>query len=215
MMISFPPISRTITLSVAGLFFMFFISCKPGEKQATAPAGEKSALPADLAGFTIEDIPGADMKYARKINGAGILEIEGFLLNNKKTGQWIQYGPEGDIGLINHYVEGELEGAAMRMTYRNQVDLKSNYRQGVLHGPWVSYKFGKKIEERNYNLGRLDGPVRTYDDRTFKLKQEAFYKNGKQDGAWRYFDENGNVTVEYEYKDGIRIKGGMKEGETE
>ena len=211
---SLPPVFRAFTSLLTVLILALVISCKPGEKPA-ATAAETNAIPNDLAGFTIEDIPGSEMKYARKINAGGNVEIEGFLLNNKKTGQWIQYGAEGDIGLINNYVEGELEGAAMRMTYRNQVDLKTNYRKGVLHGPWVSYKFGKKIEERNYNLGRLDGPVRTYDDRTFKLKQEAFYKNGKQDGLWRYFDENGNVTVEYEYKDGIRISGGMKEGEPE
>ena len=123
---------------------------------------------------------------------------------------WIQYGSNGDIGLINHYVDGELEGVVLRMTYRNQVDLKSTYKRGVLDGPWVSYKFGKVIEERNYSQGKLDGLVKLYDERTFKVKQEAQYKNGVQDGYFRYYDEGGNITLEYQFKNGEKVSGGMK-----
>jgi antitoxin component YwqK of YwqJK toxin-antitoxin module len=186
-------------------------SCKPKDNaQPGAKAADATGLPADMSGMKLEDIPGSDTKYARQINGSGVLEIEGFVRDNKKTGQWIQYGVEGDIGLINNYVDGKLEGVAMRMTYRNQVDLKSTYHNGVLDGPWVEYKFGKKIEERTYKNGKLEGSVKVYDERTFKLKQEAEYKNGVQDGFFRYYDENGNVTLEYEYKNGEKVSGGMK-----
>ena len=186
-------------------------ACKSADKGETATASsDQSAIPEDLSGMTMEDIPGSDIKYARQVNSTGAIEIEGFVRKNKKTGQWIQYGAEGDIGLINNYVDGKLEGVAMRMTYRNQVDLKSTYRNGALNGPWVMYKFGKKIEERYYNNGKLEGIVKVYDERTFKLKQESEYKDGLQDGFFRYYDENGNVTLEYEYKKGEKVSGGMK-----
>jgi antitoxin component YwqK of YwqJK toxin-antitoxin module len=180
--------------------------CSDNKQNATST----SDTPTDLQGLELTDIPGSDMRYARQIDTSGEIEIEGYVLNNKRTGMWIQYGTNGDIGLINHYVDGELEGTVMRMTYRNQVDLKSTYQQGQLHGPWVSYKFGKVIEERTYKNGKLEGTVTMYDDRTFKVKQEVQYKDGVQDGYFRYYDENGNVTLEYQYKNGEKVAGGMK-----
>ena len=207
----FPLFARPVAMfSILGLV-LFLVSCKPSTAaKPEAKSDDKSGMPADLSKMVMTDIPGSDTKYARQLDGSGNVEIEGFVRNNQKTGQWIQYGTEGDIGLINNYVDGKLEGVAMRMAYRNQVDLKSTYHNGILDGPWVEYKFGKKIEERTYKNGKLEGAVKVYDERTFKLKQEAEYKNGLQDGFFRYYDENGNVTLEYQYKNGEKVSGGMK-----
>ena len=194
------------------LSMIAIFSCKEssGSKSAVKAEDDKSGIPADLGRMVMEDIPGTDTKHARQMTSSGYVEIEGYLRNNQKTGQWILYTQEGDVSLINNYVDGKLEGVSLHMAYRNQVDQKSNYRNGILHGPWIGYKFGKIVEERNYNNGQLDGTVKIYDERTFKLKQEAEYKDGLQDGFFRYYDENGNVTLEYEYKKGEKISGGMK-----
>lgn len=196
---SFPHLMLFAFLLLAGLI----ISCK---KSSDPMTGDPNS---DLKGMTIEEIPGSDISYAKQVSAAGVLEIEGFVLNNKKTGQWTQYDDKGDILLINSYVDGLLEGPALRMTYRNQVDLKSTYHKGVLEGPWVSYKFGKIVETRNYKDGKLEGSVILYDDRTFEKKQETEFKNGLQDGFLRHYDAAGNVTLEYEYKNGEKISGGM------
>ena len=187
-------------------------SCKDssGSKTVAKAEDDKSGIPADLSKMVMEDIAGTDTKYARQMTSTGVIEIEGYVRNNQKTGQWILYSPEGDVSQINNYVDGKLEGVALHMAYRNQVDQRANYLHGVLHGPWLGYKFGKIVEERNYKNGQLDGAVKIYDERTFKLKQEAEYKDGLQDGFFRYYDENGNVTLEYEYKKGEKISGGMK-----
>jgi len=208
--------SHLMQVFIASIFSlsmtMVLPACKSENKPAAAATADKdeTGMPADLSAMIKEEIEGSDTKYVRQLNAAGGVEIEGFMRDNKKTGQWIQYGDDGDIGLINNYVDGKLEGVAMRMIYRNQVDLKSNYHNGFLNGPWIQYKFGKKIEERNYKNGKLEGSIKIYDERTFKLKQEAEYKDGLQDGFFRYYDENGNVTLEYEYKKGEKVGGGMK-----
>jgi antitoxin component YwqK of YwqJK toxin-antitoxin module len=180
-----------------------------GCKEGSSPASATADVPSDLKGLVFEDIPGTDVKYARQLYANGGVEIEGYVSNGKRTGMWVQYGTNGDIGLINHYVDGQLEGLALRMTYRNQVDLKTTYRKGQLDGAWASYKFGKLVEERTYKQGKLEGSVKLYDERTFKLKQDAQYKNGLQDGYFRYYDEEGNVTLEYQYKNGEKVSGGM------
>src|SRR4249920_2815674 len=121
------PISITLLLMLSLVITM--TSCKSGTKaKSAATAVTKTGMPEDISGMKLEDIPGTDTKYARQMNASGAVEIEGFVRDNKKTGQWIKYGAEGDIGLINNYVDGKLEGVAMRMIYRNQVDLKSNYK---------------------------------------------------------------------------------------
>lgn len=200
--------THTAILLIISMLTLFTSSCKPG---AEAPAKVTGTGSDDMSGLVLEDIPGSKVKYARQINAQGQVEIQGFVEDGKKTGQWIQYGPEGDIILINNYIDGLLEGTAMRMTFRNQVDLKLNYKQGKLDGPWVSYKFGKIIEERQYANDKLEGVAKTYDERTFKVKQEVQYKDGLQDGYFRYYDEAGNITLEYQYKKGEKVSGGIVE----
>lgn len=193
-------------LLTVSVFTLFIWSCKQG-------AGKESpaAASGDLKGLVFENIPGTSIRYARQIDSSGQVQIEGFVDGDKKTGQWIEYTPEGDVILINHYVNGMLEGVAMRMSFRNQVDLRPTYKQNMLDGPWTAYKFGKVIEQRNYKAGKLDGTMKTFDDRTFKLKQETQYKDGLQDGYFKYYDEAGNVTLEYQYKKGEKVSGGMVE----
>lgn len=195
-------------LLIISSFYLFTSSCKSGE----GGTPEKAEIgTGDLAGLVMEEIPGSSTKYARQIGANGNLEVEGFVENDKKTGQWIQYSPEGDIILINHYVNGMLEGVALRMGFRNQVDLRVHYKKNRLEGQWVAYKFGKVIEERLYKDDKLDGVAKTYDERTFKLKQEVQYKNGLQHGYFRYYDDEGVVSLEYQYEKGEKISGGIVE----
>ena len=36
-----------------------------------------------------------------------------------------------------------------------------------------------------------------------KLRSKQHYKNGKQNGLWEDFDENGQLRVSYTYKNGV------------
>jgi antitoxin component YwqK of YwqJK toxin-antitoxin module len=206
-MINFSLTKNAIILIVS-VFTLLISSCTPGDEKAAETPSKGTG---DLANMVMEPIPGTSKQYARQMDAVGNVEIEGFVEDGKKTGMWVQYTPEGDIALINHYVNGLMEGTSMRMSFRNQVDLKLNYKQGKLDGPWTAYKFGKVIEQRFYVNDKLEGTAKTYDDRSYKLKQEVQYKNGVQDGFFKYYDEDGNVTLEYEYKNGEKVSGGMVE----
>lgn len=201
-------LTKNALLLIFSALTLITSSCKQGAGSTT---GETIKGTGDLEGMVMEPIPGSKVQYARQYGSSGNLIIEGFLLDGQKTGMWIQYSPEGDIVLINHYLDGKLEGTAMRMSFRNQVDLKSTYKKGELDGPYTAYKFGKVVETREYKGGKLNGTSRTYDDRTFNIKQEVQYKDGYQDGYFKYYDENGNVSVEYEYKNGRKVSGGIVE----
>ncbi len=205
-------LTNKASLFLACTILLIGYACKPSAEKASEKTAETAPTTEDdISGLIREKIPGTTIEYARQINAAGALEIEGFLDGNQKTGQWIRYNPEGDIIQINNFVNGKLEGLAMKMSFRNQVDLKISYKQGEMDGPYTVYKFGKVIEERNYVAGKLEGSTKVYDHKTFKLKQETQFKNGVQDGLLRYFDENGNVVLSYEYKNGEKISGGIVE----
>lgn len=109
------------------------------------PARQKNTVASsdELKHMQLENIPGSDIQFAHQADSAGTAIQEGYVLNGKKTGEWISYTPDGDIQIINHYVDNQLEGTQLQMGFRNQVDLKSTYRSGQLNGPWVRYKFGK------------------------------------------------------------------------
>jgi len=201
-------LTKYTILLIISVFTVLVSSCTPGAEKAVDTSSKGTG---DLANMVMEAIPGTSKQYARQMDAVGNVEIVGFVEDGKKTGMWVQYTPERDIALINHYVNGLLEGTSMRMSFRNQVDLKLNYKQGKLDGPWTAFKFGKVIEQRTYVNDKLEGTATTYDDRTFKLKQEVQYKNGLQHGFFKYYDENGNVTLEYEYKNGEKVSGGMVE----
>lgn len=182
------------------------LSCKDKD-----PLVETKSGTGDLEGFQIVALPNSQIQSAT-LDENGRRIIEGYLdANGKKTGQWVEYIPEGDIVLIENFVDGAREGMVLKFTNHGQIENKSYYKQGVLHGPWVQYKFGKVIEERNYDMGKLDGVVKMYADRTWKLTQEIQYKQGKQHGYFRHYDDAGNVTLEYEYKDGEKVSGGIVE----
>ena len=185
-----------------------YLGCK--QASSAAPASDASAQ-TDLSGFEETDIAGSTIKHVSTLYPNGQIKSDGYMDGDKKTGQWIEYDSTGDVVLINHFVNDLLEGPSFRMTFRNQVDLKTSYHLGELHGPWVQYKFGRVIEQRNYKNGKLDGSVSKYYDRTFSIQQVAEYKDGLQDGYYRYYDEDGNITLEYVYKKGEKVSGGMVE----
>ena len=179
---------------------------------SSEPKEEAQAGTGDLKDFELTALPGSTVKAAELKGPAGQTIVEGYVdANDQRVGQWVEYIPEGDIAMIENYIDGKREGMLLKMTNHGQIENKSYYHQGVLHGPWVQYKFGKVIEERNYNMGKLDGTVKKYADRTWELTQEIQYKDGKQHGFFRHYDADGNVTLEYEYKDGEKISGGIVE----
>ncbi|MEL7159304.1 MAG: hypothetical protein AAFN92_00990, partial [Bacteroidota bacterium] len=72
---------------------------------------------------------------------------------------------------------------------------------------------GRPEQTATYVDGQLDGALATFDYRNNKIKQEVTYKNGVLDGPMRYFNEEGEVTLQYLYKDGEKISGGIVEPE--
>lgn len=187
---------------------LFFASCSTATNTGAA---------ANLEGYQTEVIDGTSITKATKKSGAGEILEQGYVSNGKRNGIWMTYYEGDDAGKIKtiaSYSDGILSGPYLELSNRGQIETEVNYENNMYHGKFATYKFGRLTKEVNYNKNALDGVTIEYDNRGNKQK-EINYKDGKQHGMMRYYNEEGDVIVEYEYKNGEKVSGGMVEKDSE
>ena len=161
-------------------------------------------------GYEVEDIPGTNLQKLTKYDENGNLIEQGYLANGVKNGPWTTYHTDNNLPkTIMNYANGMATGLYLELNDRAQIELMANYKNNQLHGPWGKYRFGRPTQTASYNDGQLDGLYQEYNERDGKIRKEITYKNGKYDGPYRFFNDKGEVTVEYVYKDGEKLSGGM------
>lgn len=182
--------------------------CTDTENAAVAaPAGS------NLEGYILTPIPGGQYQIAELRDADGKLVEMGRVDNDQvKNGTWIVYHPDNDIPkTVSDMVDGVYNGVHQTYSNRGQLELAAAYVNNQLHGKFAKFKFGRKTEEGEYLNGQPHGRWITYYANKDIMQQETNFKNGKQHGALRYFNEEGEVTMEYDYKDGEKISGGIVE----
>jgi antitoxin component YwqK of YwqJK toxin-antitoxin module len=182
----------------------------------SAGSGSTATLTLEGSNYEIVDVPGsADVQQAILRDPAGNIMEMGFVRNGLKTGTWTynRSGEEFPEKIIS-LVDGRYNGLYMEFNERGQVTLLATYKDNMLHGPWGQYRFGRPEKTATYVNGEIDGIYREYDFRNGNLKKEVSYKNGKEDGLMRFYDEDGSVLMEYNYRNGEKVSGGVVEQET-
>jgi antitoxin component YwqK of YwqJK toxin-antitoxin module len=183
---------------------LFLFACN---SQNTAPASVAGT--ADFAGFEMTPIAGSNMQKAVKKNPDGKILEEGFVENGQKTGQWTVYNDDNNLPKsIATYSNGLYNGTLIEFNKRGQIEKMISYLNNELHGMYGVYKFGRTVETVNYNMGKMDGVYRKYFNNKDDIQQEITYKNGVLDGSYRYYNEEGKVVLEYDYKNGEKVGGG-------
>ncbi len=161
----------------------------------------------DLKGYETESISG-NAQFATYRDQNGFLIAKGQVLDGVRTGTWVTYHDQSNkIKTITNYINGIKNGIQVTLNDRGQIESSTEYKNDVLHGMTVTYKFGRPIEETSYKDGVLDGPFAIYNNG--KIQRRGAFKDGKQHGTLEYFDDKGNLTLKYEYKDGEKISGGI------
>ena len=136
---------------------------------------------------------------------------QGFLVNGVKNGVWITYydGEEaGKIKTLASYSNGVLNGPYYEYTNRGQIENEVNYVNGLYEGVVSTYKFGRPTLSKTYKANELNGPSYDYFS-DGKLQKETNFKNGKQHGIMTWYNQEGKKTMEYTYKNGEKISGGI------
>jgi len=149
---------------------------------------------------------------------------EGPYLNDLKNGYWKYYKPDGNLIRVEKWVNGELQEGATevaKVEVRKEVDPKTGaivfkgaYQNGVPTGVHREYNTeGEVIAARIYEQGkklyegiiddegRKQGPWKLfYEDGT--LKAQGAYKDDYKVGQWRYFFLGGGIEQQGNYVSG-------------
>ena len=187
-----------------GLTTLFLFACNNPNPTPAPVAGT-----ADFAGFEMTPVAGSSLQKAIKKNGDGKIMEEGFVETGQKNGQWTIYNDDNNLPKsIANYSNGLYNGTLIEFNKRGQIEKMTSYLNNELHGMYGVYKFGRTVETVNYNNGKMDGVYRKYFNNKDDVQEERTYKNGVLDGALRFFNEEGKVVLEYDYKNGEKIGGG-------
>lgn len=177
-----------------------------------ASCGEKAAAPAafNLEAFELTDIPGSDLKRAVFKNEKGKILENGTIRNGKRHGAWVVYQKDRDMPKsVASYVDGVLNGPYLEFTPYGYTELSCNYSNDLLEGYFVKFKNNRKMEEGYYLKGKLDGIYKKYYDGQEVIQQELTYKQDVLEGDNIYYNDKGEVTMRYTYKNGEKVSGGI------
>lgn len=164
----------------------------------------------DLSGYTLVSLPNTTMQRATIVRADGSLQEQGYVQNGKKTGTWISYYVEKGIPkTVTSYADGNLDGLFIQFNERGQIQARTNYKLNQYDGLAMTYKFGRPVMESNYKDGQLEGLSRNYNENTGKLQSETEFKAGQQHGTHKVYNEEGQIIMEYVYKNGKKVSGGI------
>ena len=83
------------------------------------------------------------------------------------------------------------------------------YREGLFYKKSSDVPFTGKVTGKSQGTiknGKFDGPWDRYHDNG-KLKEKGTYKDGKKEGSWEYYNEDGTISRKYTgtFKNGKKI----------
>lgn len=125
------------------------------------------------------------------------------------TGIWQWYYETGELLKEEYYIYGKLDGEAIEYSELGSIISKGNYVEGYKEGDWV-YTIGDQRYIGNYVMDLKDGVWKSYYLEENKLSFEGKYVQGSPDGKHEYFYPNGNIKEERYYSEGEKIRSWSK-----
>ena len=92
---------------------------------------------------------------------------------------------------------------------KGQITVQAFYKNNKLDGPWSKFNYGRFETSAYYTDGVLNGVYQEFDPLNGRIQKEIHYNMGVQDGLFRYFNEEGKINMEYMYKNGEKVSGGI------
>lgn len=152
--------------------------------------------------------------------GEGIYDDQGI-----KQGLWKEYYDTGELRSEGKYEAGTRVGE-WKFYYKNgKLDQKGKYIKGKPEGDWRwFYENGNPWREEIYSKGKEDGSAVEYNDTGLVVakgefiegekeglwnyqygdfREEGSYKDGQQDGEWKSWYKNGELSFEGKYINGL------------
>ncbi|MEO1262718.1 MAG: hypothetical protein AAFZ15_28180 [Bacteroidota bacterium] len=193
-------------------FSLLFCLSACGDQTSSSTPNTQSI---DLSGFTVTDLDNGYQHVMKSDPNGKVLE-EGTIKNGKRNGTWVIYNDRRPLPRsVANFVDDVYSGAYMEYSNTGQLELVCRYKNNQLHGRFIRVKNTRLLEEGNYVNGKIDGNYIKYYPNKDIAQQEVNYKMDKLHGASKYFNEEGELIMEYEYRDGEKVSGGLIEKKEE
>jgi antitoxin component YwqK of YwqJK toxin-antitoxin module len=131
---------------------------------------------------------------------------EGFCKDGKESGEWKYRDEQGVLMKRKNFLDGRLHGKQVRYEH-GYPKFISNYKNGVLHGPWAikDIPWEKNEEYRDYENGVLHGEHILY--YLGDIEELTTYKNGKKNGPCKKYGFRAEVVLEEHWYQDDRLHG--------
>jgi len=176
----------------------------------STPATQGSSSQINLTGFSETQIPDSDALIVTKKDGSDKMIEQGIIRHGQKDGPWTIFHENESIKSLSSYVNGRLNGAYLEFNNRGQLEKRVEYLDNQYNGLFGEYKYGRPLKEITYVNGIQNGPFRVWNDMG-KLMQTGSNKNGNLHGTLDYFNDEEELIMSYEYKNGEVVSGGLIE----
>lgn len=136
------------------------------------------------------------------------LQSIGHYENGLQTGQWTEYHKNGSIKSAFSFENGKLSGE-MKIYYDSgEVFAIRSFIGGEGEGNWIRYyKSRKVLDECLLKKGLKVGKYLAYHENGEIWKKGNYDTNGKRNGEWSFYDENGILDVSDDYENGVASRG--------
>ncbi len=143
----------------------------------------------------------------------GQMRYQGTFVNGKRHGTYRQWWPTGDLQMEFEYDHGKPVGTWREYYVGEQPKLVEHYVDGLLEGERRTWDKPREDENGNhldgllttvehYVGGKLDGPWQDYDITTGTPRLSGNYSDGLREGRWILQWRNGQVIEESHYLHG-------------
>jgi antitoxin component YwqK of YwqJK toxin-antitoxin module len=125
-----------------------------------------------------------------------------------KNGSGIQilYNRNGTISRRSELRDGKSHGRVIVYDEKGKKTEEGSYENGVPEGRWNLYGSENQTGGGDYVGGRKNGYWTEFPDSGFTVaKMEGNYRDGLEDGTWRYWYSNGGKRAEGSYRLGKRV----------
>ncbi len=167
------------------------------------PAIAESNLPLGAVQEAYDD--NSDLILVSVFDPQGILTARGNYYKGYKHGSWTEYHNNGIPREVTHYDLGVKEGLSSTLDQTGQITSATYYHNSMRHGTSLEYYRSQVKSEKNYVNDKLEGIAKEFYPGG-GIQEEAMYEDGVRNGVSRWYDMMGNLSIEYEYKDGELVQ---------
>ena len=108
-----------------------------------------------------------------------------------------------------NFTDGLRNGIYMDINDRNQIKEYGYFANDKKDGKWTKWNYSRRESQKEFKNGVPHGFHRTFHNtgKDGAIKDEWEFKDGKLDGVYRYYLEDGTVSLDYVYKNGEKVTG--------